>query len=174
MKEPPRKLQKYERGWVFQFNYMEGQPQAKIEDSASELLLEFQRLFGLIDKEDNNDLSTVAERVKRLIYNHLVASGKLASEIDLEAWQQEIFPNTEHPRPTLLIEMAQEYDIINFENTSEILRQKLIQLLNDYRNRNRFTANQALIAEIEEAIAKDITPAEYNILASKLLSQVYK
>lgn len=152
---------------------MEGQPQEKIEGSAPLLLLEFQRLFGLIDKEDNEDLSTVAERVKRLIFNHLVATGKLASETSYEAWQQEIFPSSETPRPTLLIEMAQEYDIINFENTSEILRQKLIQLLNDYRIRNRFNLNQSLIAEIEEAITKDITPADYNVLAGKLLSQVY-
>ena len=144
------------------------------ENVASELLSEFKKLFGLISNLEHEDLSDTAEKIKKLIFNQLKVTGKLTNETSYEDWKEEMFPNTEHPRPTLLIEMAREYGIINSENTGEILHQKLVQLLNDYRSRNSFNLNQALMAEIEEAIAKDITSAEYNILAGKLLSQVYR
>ena len=154
---------------------MDGESLPNRESVATELLSEFKKLFGLISNLEHEDLSDTAEKIKRLIFNQLRVTGKLANEASYEAWQQEMFPNTESARPSLLIEMAREYDIINSENTSEILRQKLIQLLNDYRSRSPFNLNQALVAEIEETIINgDITSTEYDILSSKILSQVYR
>ncbi len=154
---------------------MEGEHKPKIENSVSEqLLFEFKNLFGLISSQENNDLQAVAEKVKRLIFNQLVKTGKVDPEKDYNEWAEEVFPVTELQKPTLLITMAEEYNLINPENTSDILRKKLIQLLNDYRNRNLFGINQALIAEIEEAVdGSEVTTSQYDTLASRLLSMSY-
>ncbi len=142
------------------------------ENSASELLSEFQKLFGLISNLEHEDLSDAAEKIKRLIFNQLRVTGKLTNEVSYEDWKQEMFPNNE--RPTLLLETAKKCNMINSESTSEILRKKLIQLLIEYRNRNRFSLNQTLIAEIEDATSgSEITSSRYDTLASKLLSISY-
>ena len=144
------------------------------EKVSAQLLVAFQRLLGLIDDQGHKDLVGAADKVKRLIFEQLVANEKIDIETSFEIWQTKYFGGQVSHDNALLIEMAREHNLIDEQSESEFLKANMRELFAMYRQVNGAFTNPQLSTVLAVFMASEkVNRDDYNELSNQILRSVY-